>query len=561
MKHAALVVLVLSLLSMTTTARAALLPHYDLTSLAFQAKNVVRAKQVSEKTIDPSTTERTMVVTANYKGDWNPGATFTVSTDGYSMRAYEDIFQPPPKPPVIGPEMIFFLSPKGTIVASGLRIFRNGKAMRFGQMSNPGGYYPLPQGLDPWDTCADPRANKVVDLAGLEAQLAAALRRSADVKRALVSPDARALAALVGDVIEESDDSSCYDDAVARAILEELAKRNDIPALLDAASRTKETRYRFPIEGDAHERALFAAAESSASPLTSRLAALRLLRERAHFIFEDTSYDARFVALLSDPESRVRAAALLVRDRHRPLSAMKAAIRALWAKETDDRVRVALVRAAAREDMRADLIATPGVTWPASAVFVANGVVQVPWADADPNVSMQLGSIKITMTRNGQARTAKLESAVQTALGRGEGLITAQIVFEPPLASGLYETEVSIALEDERRPSARSSKRTVKLGSLPAPAPLAIPAPVTASTFPIDDPPLAPAPVTAPSTPPAVTPSTSATAPPAPVRPLSPKRNGCGCDTTSRDPATLEALLLLAALALGVARRSHRTRA
>jgi hypothetical protein len=538
---------------MSTTARAALLPHYDLTSLAFQAKNVVRAKQTSEKKIDEYTTLRTMVVIANYKGDLVPGATFTVSTDGYSLESFGELFDPPAKPAVVAPEMIFFLGPKGEIVPSGLRIFRDGKAQRFAQFNNPGGYYPIPQGLDPWDMCGDPRARASVDLAALEAQIAVALRRAAAVKRALHAPD---LGRLVGEITELGEEPACYDDAVARAILDELAERNDLPALLDAASRTKETGYRFPLRADVHEHALLAAAENRGLPLTSRLAALRVLREHGHFLFNDATLDARFVALVSDPEPRIRAAALVVRGGSHPSSAMKTAIRSVWAVETDDRVRVALVRAAAREKISADLM-TPGTKWPVFAVYSANGQVLVPWADADPKVSLRLVSAKITMKGDGRTQSANLSMTTQMMTGGGEGIIGASIVFEPPLAPGVYDAEVAIVLDDQQQGSSKSVKKTVKLGKLLAPSALAIPPPVNASTFPIEDPALAPEP--APVVP-SATATATATAPP--TRPIPPKHGGCACEVRPRrGGGTLELLASIAMLGVLVARRSHRSRA
>lgn len=532
-------------------AHAALLPHHDLTSLAFQSTHVVRARTLSERKIDPYTNVRTMTVLASYAGDLAVGSTFTVSIDGYSLVPIEELWNPSAKKAVLGDDMILFLTrakPDPThplpaellVTASGLRIFRDGRAYRFAQINNPGGYYPVPQGLDPWDQCDGPGARATVDRKGLEAQIAVALRRADEVRRALgalTTPESRrALAGLVGPVTDLGDAPPCYDDEVAQAILSALGKAGDLRALLDAASRTTESRTSM---SSAPEADLLGAARDTSLPRDSRVAALSLLRARVYPGLRDSSLEPPLLALFSDREPRVRGAALLVGAAPTPV--LRSAIGARWSVEKDPRVRVALVRAAAQGGLRDDL-KTPGAAWPAFAVYAANDRIFVVWADVEPDVNLELSSLELTMRRDGQASTASLTPDLRTMTGAGMGLFSAPIVFSPPLAPGSYEGEVSLTLNDAS--SKRSSvTKTVAIGPLLAsgtpPPPNVIAPPAAPASF---GPPVAP--------------SSSAPAP-APLA-LPRPRSGCGCHAAGREgsPAP-KALLLL--LALVVARRSHRS--
>jgi hypothetical protein len=556
----AAVAVVCATLAFERPARAAMMHHHDLTSLALQADVIVRARQTAERKADTYTTVRSMKVTRSYKGTLTAGAAFDIAYDLYAMEPFGSWGNPPDAGagPVLGPELIFFLrraedrpgQERGAggggywIVPSGLRIFLDGKAQRFEQWSNPGGYVPVPQGHDPFDIFGDPRGGAPLDLAGLEAEIAVAVRRARDVEAALSAPDSpaarRRLVALAGPAPEDAPTSTSlggfYADVVARRVIEALAKTGDLTTTLEALARSSGVAT-FGLNAGFDLGRLLSAAEDKKLPTASRVAALRMADGRWYDLRATPSADARVVALFSDKEPEVRAAALAVQTTEKPTEAQKTALLARWKAETDDGVRVALVNAAASRGLRASLARTG----PVVSASRARDVVRVTWADPDERVNLMVKEARVVATRAGSPdRTVDFTKAPASYSNGSTGGWVARIAFDPPLSPGDVEIALDVVVEDLNKRQPDVSKH-VGLGTMTVTAPAASPP--------------TPSPSAAPSAPAT---SDAGDAGPPPIRPT--RRSACACDLAASHRAAwvLPLSLAFALATMAAARRSRR---
>lgn len=560
------------------TARAALIRQVDLSSVVYESSHIVRAHQISEKKVSAYQTVRTMVVTKNYKGDLEPGKPFTVDHDLYSFSTMNEIWDGKSDggPPAdLDPEIIVFMGrPKPSSYAKpvsefdvfDLRIFRGGKAQRFAQMSNPGGLHPTPQGLDPRDLCGDPRATMDVDLPFFERMLDGAQARVAAVKAAMAAPDTpearRALARMVGREEDIGDDMSCYDDRIAYAIVTELAKREDVAALLDAIGRGHVLRYSWMKPGRNPELFRIAKNADGKWAIPARVAAIRVLVEDSAFGFDDVpDAEARTIALFDDPSPRIRAQAYTLKPSQKPGPAYAAALRKRWAAEKDERALISLAKSISYTDFN-NVLNTPVASWPLYTAYVTNDNLLIPYIDIDRRVRLAVSALRITAKRDGVTRVVELEESSNLYGGEAQGTISAALDFRPPLEPGKWHATVDIELSDTEH-HRKDITKTVDLGEIEAPPPLTLLAAARAA---------APAPAAAPS-------SSVPIGPPRPEKtasveaPVEEKRGACGCrvvgaasspdDVTSSVTSSIG--LAVAALVLSAwrrpARRSHRDRA
>jgi hypothetical protein len=563
----------LLVLCQPTPAFAAMMHHYDLTSLAFEADIIVRARTVAETKKDQWTTVRTMVVTRKYKGDLEAGASFKVAYDLYSTSNYFDTFGEAPDAgpkPVLGDEVVLFLSreadkfnpPPGDfwVVSSGLRIFLDGKAQRFEQWNNPGGFVPVPQGRDPYDLYGDPRGKDALDLAGLESEIFRAMRQATEAKAAVDAPDTparrRALLAMCGPESSEARPANSafggfYANLVSEKIVEALAKTGDVKATLEGMARCEDVDA-FRLSADLSLASVFDAAADTKLSVPLRVAALSYLAHGNVIRLRDmTTADAKVIALLGDHSPEVRIAALRVHPTDTTTPAMKAAILARWKAEKDDRVRLALIRGADTHGMLADLAAI-ATQLPVLSANRTHDVVTIRWADVDDLFNLNVTSATVVARRAGERdRTLDVvKNAALSSNGR-EGFKSARLAFDPPFSpsGGQVKIDMSVVLEDsnKHRPTVR---RSFDLGmmTIDPPLPPLVPAPPAPSAPP--SPPRSAS--SSASANPAPSPGRSAT--PTPPITTAPKRSSCGCDLVPARP-TEATWLTLGAWALLVARR------
>lgn len=513
--------LALAALTRDGTARAAIMHHHDLTSLALEADAIVRARQIAEKKVDPYTTERTMKVTRSYKGELSAGASFVVAYDLYTTEPFDGI----PRDggaPKLGEELVFFLrrapsdggAPGFRLVSSGLRIFLDGKAHRFEQWNNPGGFVPVPQGRDPYDLFGDTRGGEPLDAAGLDAAILEAVARAVAIETALAAPDRpatrRRLVSLAGFEPEAAPVGASlagfYADAAGKRIVEALAKRGDLHATLEALSRTPGVGT-FQLRTGLDAEQVLRAAENPRLREPSRVAALRLAEGMWPALREMPSADARLAALLSDPSPEVRLAALAVRPRETPTERMKEAVLARWKAEKEDRVRIALVGAAAGLGIRGSLTRGP----PTVFADLRRDVVRVAWAAVDERVNLVVRRAEVVAKRDGEPdRTFDLMKGPASYSNGSTGSCVSRIV-DPSLRPGDYAITLDVVVADLAKREPDVTRRFV-LGTMRVDAADRAPAA---------------------STPSAAAPAASASdlgdAGPPPVSPA--RRSACGCES------------------------------
>ena len=560
--------LVLAGLLIPRAAGAAMMFHHDLTSLALDADAIVRGHVVGERRQDEWTTFKVIAVDRSYKGPLAAGARIELSYDLYSMRPFAEGWggQPDAGPPaVLGTDLVFFLrrhkpapyevarlveagvDPKADrwfILSSGLRTFLNGKAQRFEQWNNPGGFVPVPQGRDPYDLYGDPRGGEPLDSAGLDREIASALQRANELLTALDSADGpsrrRRLVELAGPPPEDASRGTTlfgfYSNSASKRIVEALAKTGDIAVTLEALARASGVAT-FGLRHEFSPVAVLDAAANAKLPLSSRLAAIGLADGLWSQLRETPSADARVIALMADAEPLVRAASVSLRPTEKATAAMKAAIKARFAIEQDERVRLALFHAADSRDMRTDLQSPPS-KMPIVVVTRTRDVVNVAWADLDTRTNWMVADSSSIVVHQGGNRLVETFFGADTSYSNGaSGSLRTRIAGAK--VSG--NVEVELVLEDLNKHRGRIARR-VPLG-LFTPA-SAAEAPAAASG----------AAVTGASHPPEQ-PAGDASVP----RPTVPRRSGCACTTagtSTEGPAP--APIVAALLALLRRRRGHR---
>ncbi len=488
-------------------ARAAMMPHYDMVSLALEADAIVRGRVVSERRQDPWTTFKKIEIIRAYKGPLRVGDHIELSYDLYSMRPpFEGAGAADAGRPELGPDIVFFLEtgrhgrafmvggppvwqPHGrlagdggnmdptsiawSIVPSGMRTFLGGKAQRFVQWGNPGGYGPLPQEAEDGDP------QRGLDLRGLERAMEQAMTRSSAIEAALEAPDSPArrdrlveLATTAGDR-----EGAFYDNRAGTHIVETLAQQVDLPRTLLAVSRAAGASVHRAASPFA-ATALFDAAADTKSPLPVRLAAIELLRAQWSELRNEKDAERRIIALMGDAVPEIRAAMLDVYPTEKATTAMRAAIVRRFQAEPEEGVRIALFHAARSREMLAEL---PRGKGPMITARRTRDRVTIAWADLDDRANwMVADSSRITVTVAGEKTTLPLFGP-ETSYSNGASgdLRTRQV--RPGFAAG---GTVALRLDLEEVNTKRMVSRQFALGTVTidqpaygAPSPGAEPAP------------------------------------------------------------------------------------
>jgi hypothetical protein len=310
------------LLAPAIPAHAAMLKHYDLASLALIADVIVMA----ERTGGPDEAAEYRVLRVLAGQGLRTGEAITINQASYDVPAEpESAWTGERLDGPVEPAAILFLlrpeihapwshsHPSWSLVPSGLRVFVGGRAYRFEQWSNPGGYVAVPQ--TPESEAPHSVAPAVrLDRVELERAIAGAVERAERARAAIAAHDPMQILALLPaepvDIWKNEwrDGFGFYQDLIAFRGFEALIAAGEIDAALDVHARTRGLRH-FAAR-DVSDSDLLARAESGSAPLPRRIAALSLL----DMLPSDDSTPHRLIAIARDADSppALRAAAIRV---------------------------------------------------------------------------------------------------------------------------------------------------------------------------------------------------------------------------------------------------------
>jgi hypothetical protein len=273
-------------------ADAAAMMHYDLAGLLLQSESVVVAERIADAPSKPH--HGSYQVLKVLRGPAKVGAVLELY-DGLFDRAGIDR------------EVVLFLAPSGGLVSSGMRVFIGGRAFRFEQWSNPGGWHMVPQGDDPIDQW---RPTPQLDRPGLDKAIAAAAKRIAAFDAAILERDpavrrAAVLALFAPPGTGRSNPAGFYYDLLAERARTALGTAGDIEGALLVAMRDRGTGWRrsdFAPVAD-----LLAIAADGKRAVDLRITALTYARDR---LADDAANLRAVVTLVDDADPRMRAAAV-----------------------------------------------------------------------------------------------------------------------------------------------------------------------------------------------------------------------------------------------------------
>ena len=474
--------------------------HHDLASLVFEAEAVVVARRTGERRVAPGLTLVEHRVEEVCSGPLQPGDVVEVSYDDLAMKPARGWPGADAGPPVVSDEVVLFLvpaaahddfppdagpPPRWRLIDGGLRIFAGGLAYRFEEPESPGPREPRAQRAEPFDAMGDPRAGAQLDRPALIAAIRAALAHAREVRAAIAargSPEGRrALVAAVGPPVGVDDapvtvspvDGFFWDDSVARSALEALASSGDLDALLEGVARVRGGVFLFRVRHGVPPARLLDVAEARGAPLHLRLAALTLLAGRG-FGYRDAPSAARLPALFDDAEPEVRAAAITLQMSRIPApEGLAEAVAARWPRETDPRVKLALLEAADRVNVMDRIAAWGTLGDPVVWAERRGRIVDVTWRNPG-DVRQRL--VHLTVTARAAGRTvATLDLAPPYLSGWSSGSTAGEhafLGFDPPLAPGVYDLAARVDLEGERGKvvSLTFTLRPLRTGLASAPA-------------------------------------------------------------------------------------------
>lgn len=344
------------LLTIASPASAALMPHYDLRSLFFDAEVVVRVVTLGERTKDYVTTARYRVI-EGYQGPYAKGD--VIEASGLGNFRYQEIWDEVPPPPP-DPERVVFLrrDDSGTrwwIAGSGMRVRQADHWKAFRQEMNPGLYVPVPQTAESGATVsADERQHGLRDVA-FARELQRAKRRADAVRKAIATGAGRDLVALCGPPpgvpARAPYHTPSFFDSATGALLAKLATLRPVDALLDGIARAGSVEWRWRLQHAPLADVLLVALDSAA-PRRRRIAALQLLEVRSSKL--PAAATPKLLNLVRDPDAKVRAS-LLRMALALPSPPVKEAVVRAWSTERDPMVRVEMLQVAAQRGWRASL--------------------------------------------------------------------------------------------------------------------------------------------------------------------------------------------------------------
>jgi hypothetical protein len=301
-RNALALLLALALSLAASSVSAALIPHTDLASTAYEASDIVRATWRSSRT-EQWVRLGTYRVERVFAGTLTVGATIEVA-DG-NVSATDTTPLPADRYLALAPAVV---GEPRRLATSGMRAVLDGHVWRFEQLSNPGLEVPLPQG----DTLSDGRGDTAVDRVGVtparfEAMLADAMAR-ANALRALrahwsAEAPARMEALLLPAPSRRTDGG--YHDTFTLAVVTTLVEHQRFDEALALVARNDDDHLAWDLERALPVTELAPRARGNAQRAVRR-AAVRLLR--AACIESDVAADT-LVALLADPDALVREAA------------------------------------------------------------------------------------------------------------------------------------------------------------------------------------------------------------------------------------------------------------
>ncbi|MFO0560340.1 MAG: hypothetical protein U0269_20150 [Polyangiales bacterium] len=404
-------------------AHARWMPHFDLTGLVLESQAVVQATRVSTRA--PSQYQRleTFRVTRAVTGSLRAGETVEVETFLYNTQSLQ---------PAISNEAVLFLqradSAQGggwQVVSSGYRVSSAGRAYRFVQFNNPGGFDAVPQGADPDDVRSPTATSAALSWSALLTALDAAVVR-ANQLRALEAQGAAAprasLLALLGPapdpaalMLQERSGPGFYRDVVGDRVAQLFAARRDAAGVMMVAVRSQGDEEGYAPVPALPSAALWALIDDASQPAELRAAALRSVESTGLL----TPANAQRISThLRDASALVRLAAAreLMRRRDGFSSERGDAARLRAVRATVDRALLEYVQRESDPVARYALfiagLSTPsplGSRAPREALFaVARGrVLQIGVAFRSANgQTPAVSSVDFTLTRPGAAPIA-----------------------------------------------------------------------------------------------------------------------------------------------------------
>jgi hypothetical protein len=480
--------LLLAVVSTTSVARAALLPTHDLASLAFLAEHVVRATRMAERPGPDGSTITTVRIDHVYAGTLSTEAPIDLDLGLYGTSL--DPFDPTSKKPAPNAPVVLFLRraaapPRGgpaatgpafVVVSSGMRVWIDGGTYRFEQWSNPGGFAPRPQGPEPCDLQASERCDEPVSRERFEADLRAALDRAKQARAVLDDAKAPAatLLAWVGPPEGEAESriaqlGGYVVDAIASRASELVWERGTIDEVLEATARTIDRGLdQGPPVTRFGRRDFEAVATSPTAWTRRRVAALAVLAERWFPKEEpsERSFDV-LVPLLDDPDPLVRRASIAALSRDRGVGRFALWIRRRWAKESDARVLLALLRAGDAVGALPFPEAPPGELPVVHAELSGRSLV-IAWASGH-TPPPRLATLALAWT--GPSGTTRRELAAHEVAdlvrtGTTESSAVVPLAFEGLAPSTEYGVVVEAVFTDDGDPA----RRRIDLGRVLTPA-------------------------------------------------------------------------------------------
>lgn len=459
-----------------TSAWAALMPHYDLSSLALLADAVVRGHVVAERRVDPYTVLRTLQIDESFAGELAVGSRVELDYELYALRPLFPDREQRMHPPELGVDIVAFLQrrrgaraahePEWDVISSGLRIFLDGVAQRFEQAGNPGGFEPVPQGHDPYDLLRDPRAGKGLDRAGLEGEIRAAVAHAARAREQLESPSSplqqRRWIELAGLPNGESPQRFVggFRNAVAERALARLASDASLSLLLEGVAASVGVSL-LELRQPHSVQAVLAVANDQASSVEQRVAALRLVDGMTFDLWRWPEAEAHALPLLADAEPRVRRAALELAPTRTASAGWIDALVGRFALESDDSTRLAVLRAVQAHGRLARLDAPAGST-PLFAVTQFADRIRLSYGDTHDGLNWVVGhASRLHLRREGAEHIVAL---YESTAGYSNGSIGHFDVLLPKLAAP-SEAELNVILEELDGRSAPIA-RTFTLGTL-----------------------------------------------------------------------------------------------
>lgn len=562
-------------------AAAAMMTHSDLTSLAFDADSVVRARLGKEQRVDQWTVLTDTVIEKTYKGPLAPGDHVPLDYGLYlrgGVFATEDA-----GPPTVA--VLFLRANKDAanqrrwdagpvydwyIESSGVRVELRGIIQRFEQESNPGGFAPVAQGRDPYDLVNDARGTATYTWTTFEPELLAALGRAAALREAMGragTPEGRdALIEMLGPA--DPDDPELpirsgwigfYRDRIANEIVARIAAEKDVPRVLRALVRAHGAVELHTLREELPREEIVRVATDPAAPIEERVAAISLL---GRFRSQEGKLELATVTKLleaQEPAIRIAASHAVPPERHPALLYPQVLARQFRA-EKDDLALFEEVRSAKNHEL-GSILTGRTLNEPLVSATRAGRVLSVGWETLHDR-DLQMSRVEITATGTSQRTLSFERRQIVESRTSSSGSAVLPLAFDPPLAFGSYELACDVTLE-----SGKGARITRHFTLAPLLAKAATPRPTypfvagattsdagTAQIIPM----LASAGDAA--TP---TASSSASATPAAVGVVSAPRpsQGCGCDVAASSSGSRGGAITSFALALLFFRRRRAARA